>query len=149
MTRIEKNEIKKKYKRLNYTALITGLSFPLFIAISLIFKNYDFIRILVAGISGLLLLTTFISLYFNIVNEHKLSSYRAELKYNRDWNKLKMCITFINSCDYNKAIDIHKTMKEHELRVYIKGFLTASYKNSKNFNIQEKANEMLNEIFEK
>ena len=149
MTRIEKNQIKKKYKRLNYIALISVLSFLVFLALSLIFRNYDFIRMSAAIISSLAISALFIISLYNVANERKLSNYRAELRYNKDWNKLKMCINFINSRNYNKAIDIHKTMKTHDLRVYVKAFLTASYKNSKNSEFQDKANEMLNEIFEK
>lgn len=149
MTRVEKNEIKKKYKRLNYIALISGLSFPIFLALSLIFRNYDFLRISTGFMSAFLITTLLVSLMSNIANGHKLTNYRAELKYNKDWNKLKMCINFINSQNYNKAINIHKTMKTYELRVYVKGYLTSSYKNSNNLELQNKANELLNEIFEK
>ena len=148
MTRQEKNKTKKNYRKAFILSYILMGFFVLSLVsvISTVFSPFKWI--VLSGISSMFfLILSFVAIVFTLFWEKQIHTYRKNIKQQRVRNLLRIGIEAIQNQDWITSQHINR-MLSYEHRIFLKGYLLASYRASNDVKLMNKADDILNGLYQ-
>jgi hypothetical protein len=150
MTRQEKNIAKSKTRKcLIHAWIFMGLFFIGLVSMvaTLLFPSIEPYLKIVGPFSIGFMVIGFIFVMAGLYFEGVIVSYRADIKRKRNRNLVRIGIEAIQNKDWSKSESIFR-MLSYDHRVFLKGFLLASYQASGDEKLFNKAQSILNNLYE-